>query len=529
LRKTWDSIIVGGGSAGATLAARLSEQRDRQVLLIEAGGRDWAPQIMVPGCLETLLNSRTLNWHYPGDPDRTLANRRLTWAAGRVLGGSSSINGMVFGRGLPADYQRWEDGGAAGWGWDSMLPYFRRLEQWNGPPHPSRGQAGPLHVRRFEETDPSCQAAMESVIKAGLPYLEDYNIGITDGIGLTQANQKNGLRHSVARAYLDPARQRANLTVWTGCHALGLLLSAGRCRGVTVERGGAVMELIAEREVILSAGAIGSPKLLMLSGIGAPEALRPHGIPVRHELPGVGEHLNDHVNIKISAHVDRPTYNSQRFGLSALRHGLQFLANRSGPASSPANHVQAFLRTDPSLASADVQIQLMPFGFGSSQQMRRDGMTAVVSPCHPDVRGQVRLSGPDPLAPPRIAMAMLECREDRQRLLRGCRLAAAALQKGAGGQLYAPLAADLSEASWFDFFTDSAALNWHPTSTCRMGNGADDVVDGELRVRGLTGLRVVDASVMPFVTGGNTNGPVIALAERAAEIISGARPAVVPL
>jgi choline dehydrogenase len=258
----------------------------------------------------------------------------------------------------------------------------------------------------------------------------------------------------------------------------------------------------------------------MLSGIGAAQALRPHGIPVRHELPGVGDNLNDHVNIKISAFVDRPTYNSQRRGLGALRHGLRFLADRTGPARSPANHIQAFLRTDPSLDSADVQIQLMPFGFGSTEDMRRDGITAVVSPCHPDVRGQVRLSGSDPLALPRIAMAMLDSSNDRQRLLRGCRLASAALQEGASGRLYAPLAADVSDAAWLDFFAESAALNWHPTSTCRMGASPDDVVDGEFRVRGLTGLRVVDASVMPFVTGGNTNGPVIALAERAAEMIA---------
>ncbi len=520
MRRAWDHIIVGGGSAGATLAARLSENPDRHVLLVEAGGADRSPLIHVPGCLEALLGSKSLNWAYLGDPDHTLDGRRLIWAAGRVLGGSSSINGMVYGRGLPADYARWVAAGNVGWGWRQMLPYFRRSEYWTGPPHASRGSDGPLTVRRFDETDPSCRAVMDALVRLGIPYVEDYNVGITEGIGLTQATQDNGLRHSVSRAYLWPARHRPNLTILTRTRVLHLVLSGGRCVGVQIVRGGRVSTLLAEREIILAAGAIGSPKLLQLSGVGDPAALRPLGIEVRHPLPGVGKAMNDHVNIKLSAFVERPTYNTQRRGLAALRHGVRFLADRSGPISSPANHCQAYLRTEPSLKSADVQIQLMPFGFGSEEQMRRDGVTAVVSLCHPDVRGSVSLTSSDPLAPPRISMAMLESDEDRRRLLQGCRLAAEALEKGAAGRLYIPASGSLSDADWLAFFRDTAALNWHPTSSCRMGNGPEDVVDGGLRVRGIVGLSVVDASVMPFVTGGNTNGPVIAIAERAAEIIA---------
>jgi choline dehydrogenase len=225
-------------------------------------------------------------------------------------------------------------------------------------------------------------------------------------------------------------------------------------------------------------------------------------------------------NYAVPGSHSHPTYNTQRRGLSALRHGVRFLADRSGPISSPANHCQAYLRTEPSLTSADVQIQLMPFGFGSQEQMRRDGVTAVVSLCHPDVRGSVGLTSSDPLAPPRISMAMLESDDDRRRLLHGCRLAAEALEKGAAGRLYMPSSASLSDADWLAFFRDTAGLNWHPTSSCRMGNDPEAVVDSGLRVRGIVGLSVVDASVMPFVTGGNTNGPVIAIAERAAEIIA---------
>ncbi len=521
MRQAWDYIIVGSGSAGATVAARLSATPDCHVLLVEAGGSDWSPLIHIPGCIEAVLGRRALNWSYLGDPDPSLGGRRLMWAAGRVLGGSSSINGMVFGRGLPADYERWVAAGNIGWGWHDMLPYFRRLEHWTGPPHASRGRDGPLTVRRFEETDPSCRAAMEALVGLGVPFVDDYNVGITEGIGLTQATQRNGLRHSVSRAYLQPVRHRPNLTMITRARALDLVVEDGRCVGLRVACGQTVTTLRAEREIILAAGAIGSPKLLLQSGIGDPEAIRSLGLAVVHPLAGVGRNLNDHVNIILSAFVERPTYNTQRRGIAALRHGLRFLVDRSGPVSSPANHCQAFIRTEPSLASADVQIQLMPLGFGTEQQMRRDGVTAVVSLCYPDVRGSVGLTSSDPLAPPRIGMAMLDGAEDRRRLLQGCRLAAEALERGASGRLYKPASARLSDADWMAFLRDTAALNWHPTSSCRMGDGPEDVVDGGFKVRGIDGLSVVDASVMPSVTGGNTNGPVIAIAERAAEIIAG--------
>jgi choline dehydrogenase len=523
MRTTWDYIVIGGGSAGAVLASRLSETPDIRVLLIEAGGRDWSPRIHLPGLLETALTDKGLNWNYKGDPDFSLGGRELTWAAGRVLGGSSSINGMVYGRGLPADYARWVAAGNVGWGWDDMLPYFRRAERWTGPAHPARGADGPMTVRLFTETDASCRAAMDALIAQGVPYVADYNIGLTEGIGLTQATQKGGWRDSVATAYLRKPPRRANLTIWTRTHALCLLFTGSRCAGVRVKRRGAILDLTAARETIVSAGAIGSPKLLLLSGIGAPEALAPHGIKVVHALNGVGRNLNDHVNVKLSAFVDCPTYNTQRSGLPALRHGLRFLLSRSGPASSPANHCQAFVRTDPALRSADVQIQLMPFGFGDAEQMRRNGLTAVVSPCQPAVRGRIGLRSADPFDAPRIAIAMLDSAADRAVLLRGCRLAYAALEQGPGrmmgGRIYAPTPGRLSDDDWLAFIRETAWLNWHPTSTCRMGPGPDDVVDGAFRVHGLAGLRVVDASAMPTVTSANTNAPVIALAERAAEII----------
>jgi choline dehydrogenase len=431
---------------------------------------------------------------------------------------------MVYGRGLPADYAGWVAAGNPGFGWDDMLPYFRRAERWSGTAHPSRGVDGPLAVRRFEDTDPSCQAALAALVDLGVPWVDDYNVGIIEGVGLTQATQLHGWRHSVARAYLGPVRQRPNLTVWTGSLALSLQLEHGRCVAVRVERGGRVITVKAEREIVLAAGAIGTPKLLLLSGIGAPTTLAPHGISVRHRLDAVGRHLNDHVNIRLSAFVDRPTYNSQRRGLAVVRHGLRFLASGSGPASSPANHGQAFVRTTPGLASADVQIQLMPFGFGSPAEMRRDGLTAVVSPCRPEARGEVGLRSVDPRDPPRLGIALLQAASDRASLLRGCRLAVAALQQGPGrqmaAQIYAPDRVPDDDAGWLDFFRGNAGLNWHPTSSCRMGPEIDSVVGGDFRVHGLSGLSIVDASVMPTVTSGNTNAAVVALAERAADIIA---------
>jgi choline dehydrogenase len=522
--RAWDYIIVGSGSAGATLAARLSERPDRRVLLLEAGGGDLRAIIRVPGLVEQAIGSRRLNWHHVGDPDPSLGGRCLTWAAGRVLGGSSSINGMVYGRGLPADYAAWVAAGNPGWGWDDMLPAFRKLERWTGAPHPDRGDAGPVCVRPFLETEPACRAVMDAFIRAGVPYVDDYSLGIAEGIGLTQATQQGGARHSAARAYLRPARSRPNLMVLTGARADRLLLDGTTCTGLVYRRRGRTHVAHAAREVIVAAGALGTPKLLLLSGIGAREAIAPHGIAPSHDLPGVGRGLNDHVNIKLSAFVETPTYNSRRRGAAALRAGIAFAAHGQGPASSPANHCQAFVRTDPALPSADVQVQLMPFGFGSPAQMRRDGITAVVSACRPEARGTVGLRSADPAAPPRIAMSMLGEPGDVAVLLKGCRMTHAMLRDGAGrrfgGRIYAPEATDPDDDDWRTFFRETAALNWHPTSTCRMAPRAGGgVVDATLRVHGLRGLSIADASVMPSVTSANTNIPVIAIAERAAGFI----------
>jgi choline dehydrogenase len=524
MRTAWDHVIVGAGSAGATLAGRLSEDPHRRVLLIEAGGSAVSPLVSIPGLVEAAIGNRRLNWRYRGDDDPSLGGRALTWAAGHVLGGSSSINGMVYARGLPGDYDRWVAAGNPGWGWDDMVPYFRRMERWAGPPDPGRGADGPLSVRRFEETDAACASTMRALVALGVPPVDDLSAGIVEGIGLTQATQKRGWRHSAADAYLVGARGRPNLTIVTHARALKLLFEGARCVGVRLAWRGRIADIHAERETIVCAGAIGSPRLLLLSGVGPPADLRSHGIGIVHDLPGVGGNLNEHVNVRLSAFVDHRTYNTRRRGLSALSEGLRFLATGSGPASSPANHCQAFVRTDPGSPLADVQLQIMPLGFGTPAQMAQDGLTVVVSPCHPKTRGRVRLRSADPLDPPRITIALLQESSDRACLVRGCQLAYQALAAGPGqdlgGNIYAPESEPGSDAAWLAFIRETAALNWHPTSTCRMGPGRDGVVDGELRIRGLAGVSIVDASIMPSVTSGNTNGPVIAIAVRAAGIIA---------
>jgi choline dehydrogenase len=524
MRTAWDHVIIGAGSAGATLAGRLSEDPDRRVLLVEAGGSAWSPLVRVPGLVEQAIGDRRINWHYRGDEDPSLDGRALTWAAGRVLGGSSSINGMVYARGLPGDYDRWVALGNPGWGWAEMAPYFQRLERWTGPPHPARGASGPLAVRRFEDTDAACASTLRALIAMGVPPVDDLSAGVLEGVGLTQATQKQGWRHSAADAFLEDARSRPNLAVLTGGHALKLLFEGRRCVGVRVSRRGRIADVRAERETIVCAGAIGSPRLLLLSGVGPARDLEAHGISVVHDLPGVGQHLNEHVNVRLSAFVQRRTYNTRRRGLSAIFEGLRFLAAGSGPASSPANHCQAFVRTDPGSPLADVQIQIMPLGFGTPAQMARDGLTVVVSPCHPKARGQVRLRSSDPRDPPRITIALLAEESDRACLARGCEMAYQALADGPGrdfgGQIYAPETRPQTNDAWLAFMRGNAGLNWHPTSTCRMGPGPCDAVDGELRLHGLSGVSVVDASIMPSVTSGNTNAPVMAIALRAADLIA---------
>ncbi|WP_336952826.1 GMC family oxidoreductase [Sphingobium aromaticivastans] len=519
----FDHIICGAGSAGATLAARLSEQGDRTVLLLEAGGRDWSPSIHIPGLLGNLLSSPMLNWNYRGEPDPTLDDRALIWMGGRVLGGSSSINGMVYGRGLPQDYDRWVAAGNPGWGWDDMLPWFRKMEHWHGAPHPTRGTDGPVQTRPYREPNRACTSAMNALIAMGVPYVDDYSVGVAEGVGFTQATQRGGWRHSTARAYLGPALRRKNLMLRTHAYVTRLIIDKGRCTGVEYRIDGKSFVAMAAREVTVSLGAIGSPALLLRSGIGAADELSAAGVPVLHDLPGVGRHLNEHVQVKVSATVNIPTYNSERLGFDKVKNGLRWVIDRAGPASSPANHCQAFVKSDPTLSAADLQIQLMAFAFHDDPGCNDDGLSAVVSLCAPKARGSVSLASADPMAQPKIDIPLLSDADDVATLIKGCRIARRALESGPGaelgGQIVYPTPETQSDADWLAFIKRTANINWHPTSTCRMGPTEADVVDPMLRVHGVAGLSVCDASIFPFVTSSNTNVPVIAVAEKAATLI----------
>lgn len=522
MTEAWDFIVVGAGSAGGTLAARLAA-RGVRVLLVEAGGWARSPYVHIPGFVYQAIGSRTLNWRYPGAGDPTLGGRVLEWAAGRAIGGSSAINGMVFVRGLPADFDAWAAAGNPGWGWDEVLPAFRRLERWHGAPSAARGENGPVDVHTFLEPNPACLAVVNGFTALGVPYTADYNAGVHEGIGLTQTNQRRGARRSVRDAYVDPAR-RQGLEVMTGKVVTRLIVENGRCTGIEVADRGRIERLAATREVVVSAGAIGSPKLLMLSGIGEPEQLAAHGIAVRHALRGVGANLNEHVNAMVSARVTVKTYDAARGGVRKLAHGLRWLRDREGPAASPANHLQAFVRTDPSSTSADIQVQTAAVGSFEPRGDGVQGVTAVVSLCRPHARGHVRLTSADPRAMPRIETALLSQAEDRRALLSGLRFVREALRIGPGGAFgegeLAPGVATRTDEEWLDYLRRSAGLNWHPTSTCRMGPTEDDVVDHRLRVHGLAGLRVADASIMPIVPSGNTNAPSIMIGEKAAELIA---------
>jgi choline dehydrogenase len=527
----YDYIIIGAGSAGCVLANRLSEDPDVRVLLLEAGPRDWHPYIHMPAGLAKLVGQNWLNWDYSTAPEPQLDNRVLWWPRGKVLGGSSSINAMCYIRGVPADYDGWAAHGATGWDWAGVLPYFKRSEGNARGADALHGGDGPLCVSDLRHVNVLSEAFVAAGEQAGLPRNRDFNGPVQEGVGLYQVTQRDGVRCSAATGYLAPARTRRNLTVHTGAMASRITVEHGRATGVVYAHLGKAFHQPAAREVLLCGGAINSPQMLMLSGIGPATELRRHGIVVAHDAPGVGANLQDHLDVCTLRHAtQRVSYD--RVGDARIAFDY-YLRGRRGPGTSNIAEAGGFARsalaTD---ARADIQFHFVPAMLDDHGRHRLPGDGYTLHACflRPRSRGRITLASNRAGDKPRIEAnylgdpegfdlrMMVECAKWSRTLF-----AQKAFDAYRGAPIF-PARDDLTDRELVEFIRQKAETVYHPVGTCRMGADADAVVDTELRVRGVEGLRVVDASVMPTLPGGNTNAPTIMIAERAADLIRGRAP-----
>ncbi|MFO0659233.1 MAG: GMC family oxidoreductase N-terminal domain-containing protein [Polyangiaceae bacterium] len=527
--KDFDYIVVGAGTAGCVVAARLSEDPSVRVALIEAGGTDTRPDVMIPGAA-SLLHRSSADWKLYTEPMSGLRGRRIYYPRGKVVGGSGSTNTLIYMRGAREDYDGWQRDGADGWGFDDVLPFFKRAERclFEDADPALQGKHGPLPVIRPSWSHPLWHAFVQAGVACGLPHNNDFNRHSIEGVGLFQFNIENGLRMSTARAYLSPARKRSNLEVVTGATAQTLLFESRRCVGVQLRRGREIEQLRARREVLLCAGAIASPQLLMFSGIGPAEHLVNMGRPVVLDQPMVGEQLHDHPLLPMSDLGGARTINSTFTDVLPV---VNYLTKRDGPLSVPMPGAGGFARTNQNESRPDVQFH---FAAGWTHNLydlqelpKEDGYTICVTVCRPRSRGRLRLGGTLAVDPPVIELNYFEHADDLETMVRGVRLAQKIFDA-------APFDAHRKRPNRPDkrlstddeiesFIRLGCESNYHPVGSCRMGREGESVVDASLRVRGIESLRVIDGSVMPSITTGNTNAPIVMIAEKGADLVKQAR------
>jgi choline dehydrogenase len=544
--ETYDYVVIGGGTAGCVLANRLSAERSHRVLVVEAGTNDVSPYIHVPAGLMRL--QKKYNWRYEAEPDASRHGAVDHWAAGKVLGGSSSINGMLWVRGDPSDFDAWAAGGCDGWDYEHVLPYFLRAETYERPGDPYRGVKGPQHVSHLRGIHPLTEEFVAAAMEAGYPFNPDYNSAQHIGVAHAQLSQRGGLRHSTAAAYLLPARRRRNLRVVTRAQVERIVVERGRAVGVDYVARGQRYRVRADREVVLAAGTLASPKLLMLSGIGPGDHLAGLGIPVVADLPDVGRHLQEHPHSMMSWHVDVPTLNVDVGPAAVARHGLEYALRRSGPAASAPGHALLFTQS-PTMSSGpcDYQFTFSPLAFkipdlasGDSDDSAHDvnevvlhdqpAVNVIQCVLHPDGRGTITLRSGDPGDRIRLEHEVVGSQRDLDRLVEACNLTRELMREPAMAKhvlderIPGPLVD--SDDVMREFLRYGSWRGEHAVGTCRMGGDDTSVVDPELRVRGVDALRVIDASIFPTLTSGNTNAPVVMVAEKGSDLVLGRTEAV---
>lgn len=530
-KKTFDYIIVGAGSAGCAIASRLSENSNISVLLLEAGGKDNSLKITMPAMITELIKPGPMNWNYWTEPQKALNDRKLFWPRGKVLGGSSSINAMLYVRGHMRDYDEWAQLGCKGWSFDDVLPYFKKSEGSNRPADKYHSTDGPLLVEQHTSDQSLNHGFLKAVSEMGLPYTDDFNGANQEGAGWYDQSIKRGRRQSTARTYLKAAKGRKNLTILTDAQASRVILEGKRATGVELVRGGKTEIWSAGREVILCGGAINSPQLLQLSGIGDPADIQAVGLPVLAELMGVGKNMQDHLDMLVSAHLKDPISMMQyQAPLKGMTELAKWFLKRPGVMSDCVTPVGAFLKTDKALERPDIQLHIIqamadePHAFADPHE---HGMGIHICQLRPHSRGTISLASSDPSVHARIDPNYLDQEEDLRVLREGTKLVRRLYQQAGLADFISHEKApwdkiDIDDDAATDaVIRDNAETIYHPVATCSMGpvDNKNSVVDPSLKVIGIEGLRVADASIMPRLIGGNTNAPTIMIAEKCADMI----------